>query len=274
MTASPVPQKGHEPAPTASLVALTLALSDSQHSSNNIFKRDDGDLDCYTLLNIIDYNVDCPTANYPTDDKGRNMMTRLFFALAATTIPDDTTYGPEENIIRTVPRETGEITATIGAGVGGGVASANGAVEFDFAAPNNGDKSICMFTEGAGGDPKNSSDIITLKRARELLETLITRPNQNCETCGRIPIRYPEESDGGSGRGGILKLNVRAANNCTGKGVGPNSLATATPTPSTSAGMSLRTADGLPGLGIFLFSLTMAWLFGVAMFRRVACANV
>ncbi|KAI5360227.1 hypothetical protein Slin14017_G097880 [Septoria linicola] len=186
-------------------------------------------------------------------------MTRLFFALAATTIPDDTTYGPEENIICTAPRETGEITATIGAGVGGGVASANG---------------ICMFTEGAGGDPKNPSDIITLKRARELLETLITRPNQNCETCGRIPIRYPEESDGGSGRGGILKLNVRAANNCIGKCVGPNSLATATPTPSTSAGMSLRTADGLPGLGIFLFSLTMAWLLGVAMFRRVACANV
>lgn len=126
---------------------------------------------------------------------------------------------------------------------------------------------ICMFTEGTGGN-KSDCDTITLARARTLLEQLLTKPNVNCETCGRIPIRYPDVQDGGDGQGGILKIDVRSANNCLGSCVGPNSFSTATttPTPSpSSAAIRLTDTGKLPVLGVFV-ATGVAWALGVAVF--------
>ena len=117
-----------------------------------------------------------------------------------------------------------------------------------------------MFTQGT--DLKNVTDPITLRQARDLLYTMLTAPGVDCKTCGRIPIRYPNVTDG-AGQGGILKIDRTTNNNCIGRCVGPNSFNTASSAaPSTaSAGKRIYPHGNSFGLGTFAF-LSLAWFLG------------
>jgi hypothetical protein len=63
---------------------------------------------------------------------------------------------------------------------------------------------------------------------------LITNPQAGCKTCGRIPIHYPNATDG-TNTGGILKIDFKADDNCIGKCVGPNSFTNTSTSPTASA---------------------------------------
>ncbi|KAK5938696.1 hypothetical protein PMZ80_008888 [Knufia obscura] len=262
----------------ASFVSLSAALSGFS-TANTLRKRESGEFSCYNALNIWDFSALCPNINYPiTNDKGLSTMGTLYFALASTTVPDDTIYNAQENIICTVNGPTENITAEISAGVGNDIVGAGVSVTFDLSLPNtSGSKSIsigvCMFTQGTDDDYLNITDPITLKQARDLLYTMLTAPSTDCKTCGRIPVRYPNVTDG-TDQGGILKIDRTSSNNCIGKCVGPASFSTASALPSasasSSAGKRVEPCGYEFGLGTFAV-LIMAWFLGVAVFGlRVA----
>jgi hypothetical protein len=127
-------------------------------------------------------------------------------------------------------------------------------------------KGICIFPEGV---PNTTvTDNVTLAQARDLVYTLITSPKAGCQTCGRIPIRYPNVTDG-TNNGGIIKVDFKSDDNCIGTCVGPNSFnPNATPTTNTtptttakSAAKRLEISGHFKGLSI-LTIMTMAALLG------------
>jgi len=106
------------------LFSIIAALSDLS-TSNALRKRESGEFSCYTTTNIWDFSALCPNINYPiTNNRGLSTMGTLYFALATTTLPDDTVYNAQENIICTVNGPTPNITVTVGAGVGNDIVSA------------------------------------------------------------------------------------------------------------------------------------------------------
>jgi hypothetical protein len=127
-------------------------------------------------------------------------------------------------------------------------------------------KGICIFTEGVPNITE--SDNVTLAQARDLVYTLITDPRAGCKTCGRIPIRYPNVTDG-TNNGGILKVDYKSDDNCIGTCIGPNSFNPNTPpttstTPTAtakSAAERLETSGHFEGLWIITI-MTMAVFLG------------
>jgi hypothetical protein len=93
-------------------------------------------------------------------------------------------------------------------------------------------KGLCIFTEGIPN--KTVADPITPAQARNLIYTLIMDPQAGCKTCGRIPIHYPNVTNGVD-NGGILKVDYKSDDNCIGTCVGPNYFTTASATPSATA---------------------------------------
>ena len=130
-----------------------------------------------------------------------------------------------------------------------------------------------MFTEGS--EDKAAAPNITLAQARERLYELITTPNVNCETCGQIRIQPDNAARNSSDPGAILKIDVRSANNCLGKCVGPNSFSETTPThtpspsptASESGGRRVVPAFGWAAHAVFApVSVGTASLIGVGVF--------
>jgi hypothetical protein len=112
------------------------------------------------------------------------------------------------------------------------------------------------------------TDNVTLAQARDLVYTLIMDPNAGCKSCGRIPIHYPNITDG-KNNGGILKVDYKSNDNCIGKCIGPNSFnlvttptTAATPTTTaTSAAKRLEMSDHFEGFWI-LTIMAIATLLG------------
>jgi hypothetical protein len=94
---------------------------------------------------------------------------------------------------------------------------------------------------------------------------LITDPKAGCKTCGRIPIHYPNVTDG-TNHGGILKVDYKENDNCIGKCVGPNSFNSANPTTTaTTTAKSAAKRPEISGLfeGLWILTITtMAALLG------------
>ena len=101
---------------------------------------------------------------------------------------------------------------------------------------------ICLFTEGI--PDKTVTDNVTLAQARDLVYTMITTPDLDCKTCGRIPIRYPNVTDGTS-NGGVLKIDFKSDDNCIGNCVGPNSFNTTTSATATATATAKSTSANL-----------------------------
>jgi hypothetical protein len=106
-------------------------------------------------------------------------------------------------------------------------------------------------------------------------------PKAGCKTCARIPIHYPNVTDGAN-NGGILKVDYKSQDNCIGTCVGPHSFNLATTptttttsvatttstTTATSAGKRLEAPGHFEGLWV-LTIMAMAALLG---FFSVQCA--
>ena len=106
-----------------------------------------------------------------------------------------------------------------------------------------------MYSEGISN--KIIADNIILAHARDFVYKIITTPNLGCKTCGRIPIRYPNTTDG-TNDGGILKIDFISDDDCIGSCVGPNLFDT-TPSPKSAAKQL-----GVPGLfeGPWILTIT------------------
>jgi hypothetical protein len=142
-------------------------------------------------------------------------------------------------------------------------------------------KGICIFPEGV--PDITASDNVTLAQARDLVYILITNSKEGCKTCGRIPIRYPNVTDG-TNNGGILKVDWKSSDNCLGKCIGPYSFnpnitptTSITPTASTmptatakSAAKRLEISGHFEGLWIITIMIMAALLgFSSVLLRFV-----
>ena len=110
--------------------------------SNGLQKRQEsGAMSCYTALNIEDFSALCPYTNYPTQD-GLNVMEVLYYAMKATTVPDDTVYQAQDNIVCMTHGPGANISVTLGAQAGDGILSAGASVTFSLtlSGPDNGGK--------------------------------------------------------------------------------------------------------------------------------------
>lgn len=253
---------------------ISTVYSNPNPSSNALVKRDEsGTFSCYTTVNLDNFSALCPAINYGTTN-GLNVIEILYFALNQTNIPDDTMYNPQENIVCTTHGPATDINISLGGGFGEGPVSVGGSVSFslNIPAPDNGGKShlshldhslteqkgICLFTEGT--PDINITDKITLKQARDLLYIMVTTPNSRCQTCGRIPIRYPKVKDGSGQNGGILKLDFRQDDNCIGKCVGPNSFGASPSASATPKSAGNRVHIGENGNGIWVLPVIISGL--------------
>jgi len=256
---------------TTCFLILTGFTYANLNPSNVLQKRESGALSCYSALNLADFSALCPPTNYP-DQQGLNPLEVLYFAMRGTTVPDNTVYTTGQNIICVAHGPGPNITVTAGAGATVGPVNAGASITFTFSLTGSDLGSICIFPEGV---PNSTvSDSVTLAQARDLVYTLITDPNSGCKTCGRIPIRYPNVTDG-INKGGILKVDYKSDDNCIGTCVGPHSFnPNTTPSPSAtakSAAKRLEISGHFQGLWI-LTIMTMTALLGSSsiLFRSVA----
>ncbi len=130
---------------------------------------------------------------------------------------------------------------------------------------------LCVFTEGT--ENSTAADPITLLQATNLMYTLVTNPDAGCKSCGRIPIRYPNVTDGSSngGGGGILKVDFKSDDNCIGKCVGPNSfqdVTTAKANNTKSAATRLLIPSLVKGTGITTFIFSVTFWVSTAIFGQ------
>ena len=130
----------------ALFVSFVAALSNPSNTTTLSKRHDEMDegVYCYSLgdWDWKGFSAFCPPTSWPiTNDKGLNVMGVLYFALVGTTLPDDTIYEAEENIICTVNEPTPKITAEVGADAGYGPVSGGGSVEFELTSVNTGDNS-------------------------------------------------------------------------------------------------------------------------------------
>jgi hypothetical protein len=102
---------------------------------NALRKRESGAMSCYYALNIIDFSALCPSTDYPVNDQGLNVLEVLYFAMRSTTIPGDTIYQAQENIICVTHSPGPNVTFTAGAQAGAGPLSAGASVTFTFSLP-------------------------------------------------------------------------------------------------------------------------------------------
>lgn len=127
-----------------------------------------------------------------------------------------------------------------------------------------------MFTEGQYD--KAAAPNITLGQARDRLLTMLNAPNINCETCGQIRIQPDDSPTNSSDPGAILKVDVRSANNCVEKCVGPNSFSEAQTSPSPTASKSAASQLVPKGgwhVPATLASVVVAWMMGIVAFGIV-----
>lgn len=100
--------------------------------SNVLQKREEsGVFSCYTPTNIEDFSALCPSINYPTQD-GLNVIERLYYAMRATTVPDDTVYQAQDNIVCMTHSPGVNVTFTLGTQAGDGILSAGASVSFSL----------------------------------------------------------------------------------------------------------------------------------------------
>jgi len=94
---------------------------------------------------------------------------------------------------------------------------------------------------------------------------LMTDPKAGCKTCGRIPIRYPDDVDGMIG--GILKIDFKSTDNCDGKCVGPGSFSGVTNTSASASASASATAKSAAGR---LEAPSMAQELGIVVLMAAA----
>jgi hypothetical protein len=120
---------------------LTAFSYANPNPSNVLQKRQEsGVMACYPD-HILDFSPLCPYTNYPTQH-GLNIIEILYYAMRSTTVPDDTIYQAQENIVCMTHGPGQNVTFTLGGQVGDGILSAGASVSFTLAlsGPDNGGK--------------------------------------------------------------------------------------------------------------------------------------
>jgi hypothetical protein len=105
--------------------------------------EESGEISCYTPLNIDSFSALCPPTNYPiSNDRGLNSIEVLYYALASTSLPDNTTYETGDNIVCATHKPGPNITVTLGADVGEGPLQAGASISFSLtlSGPDDGGK--------------------------------------------------------------------------------------------------------------------------------------
>ncbi|KAI9781317.1 MAG: hypothetical protein M1839_006110 [Geoglossum umbratile] len=251
-------------------LVLTAFAYASLDPSNVLQKRQEsGTTACYPT-DILDFSALCPHTNYQIQD-GLNVIEILYYAMKRTTVPDDTIYQAQENIVCMTHGPGQNVTFTLSAQAGDGILSAGASVSFSLTLTGNDNGGICLFSEGI--PDKATADNVTLAQARDHVFKMITTPNLGCKTCGRIPIRA--NGTDGTDNGGILKIDFRSDDNCIGKCIGPNSFnttasatATGSAAASTSKGSAAKQLDVprlLEGVWILAIMTTSALLGYLSM---------
>jgi hypothetical protein len=117
-------------------VSWFLILTGFSYANLNPFnvleKRESGAMSCYSPTNIEDFSALCPNTNYPTSNAGLNVLEVLYFAMRSTTVPDNTTYQAQDNIICVTHNPGPNITFTAGAQAEVGPLKAGASVTFTF----------------------------------------------------------------------------------------------------------------------------------------------
>lgn len=112
---------------------LTAFSYANPNPSNVLQKRESGELACYPS-DILDFSALCPYPSWPTQN-GLNVIEVLYYAMKSTTIPGDTVYQAQENIICTIHGSGPNVTFTAGGQVGDGILSAGAAVTLTLTMP-------------------------------------------------------------------------------------------------------------------------------------------
>jgi hypothetical protein len=108
---------------------LTAFSYANLNPSNVLQKRQEsGVMVCYPK-DILDFSALCPYTNYPTQN-GLNVIEILYYAMKSTTVPDDTIYQAQENIVCMTHGPGKNVTFTLGGQAGDGILSAGASVTF------------------------------------------------------------------------------------------------------------------------------------------------
>ena len=112
-------------------LVLTAFAYANLNPSNVIQKRQEsGTMVCYPT-DILDFSALCPDTNYQLQD-GLNVIEVLYYAMKSTTVPDDTIYQAQENIVCMTHGPGQNVTVSLNGQAGDGIISAGASVTFSL----------------------------------------------------------------------------------------------------------------------------------------------
>jgi hypothetical protein len=110
---------------------ISTAFSYANPNPSNVLqKRESGTMVCYPD-DILDFSALCPETNYPLQD-GLNVIEVLFYAMSSTSVPDDTVYQAQENIVCMTHSPGTNVTFSLDGQASDGILGAGASVTFSL----------------------------------------------------------------------------------------------------------------------------------------------